>query len=489
MRGRALFDRHLLLISAGFFLAQAAIAQLSLTVLHSFTGGGDGQQPQAALVQASNGVLYGTTYMGGTNNAGTIFKVNPDGSGNVPVYHFPRNPFTTSGLSEPSGLIQGADGALYGASRRGGANGQGSIFRINLNGTGYTDLHVFSSSGGAAYQPSAALVQGHDGMLYGTTAFGGSNGLGTVFKLATNGAGFVQLRSLGGPADAQQPSSPLIQGQDGFLYGASPAGGSSAVGGASGFGTVFKIGTDGSNEMILHSFLPTGNDGRYPNAALVQSPDGTLYGATSEGGSTTAVDGDGYGTVFKINTNGSGYAILHNFNPAVGGDGKYPWPSLVIGNNGAFYGTCAGGGSGTAPNANYGAGVVFKFNPDGSGYTILYNFGSTSADGYNPRSPLVRAADGGLFGTTPFGGAMNGGVLFRLAPSPAVMSLIPATSNNQMQIAVSSAPYFDYRIEASTDLLHWVVFTNLYNSTGTIQFSDPDALKLRQRFYRAAWVP
>jgi uncharacterized repeat protein (TIGR03803 family) len=480
--------RPLLLIAVGISLAQAATAQLSLNVLHSFAGGLDGQQPQAALVQATNGILYGTTYMGGTNNAGTVFKVNPDGSGNVPIYHFPRNPFNPGGLSDPSGLIQGTDGALYGTSG-GGGNGWGSIFRINLDGTGYTNIHVFSSSSGGGYQPSAALIQASDGNLYGTTMYGGSYALGTVFKLGTNGEGFDYLRSLGGPLDGQQPFAPLIQGQDGFLYGTTPLGGTTAVGGASGFGTIFKINTNGNSEMVLHNFLPTGNDGQYPNAALVQSADGTLYGVTYEGGNTTSVDGYGYGTVFKINPDGQGYVILHNFDPSIGGDGKYPWPSLVIGNDGALYGTCSGGGSGSAPTGNFGAGVVFKINPDGSGYTILYNFGSTNADGYSPRSPLVRASDGGLFGTTPLGGELNGGVLFRLAPSPALISLIPPKPGKQMQIAVRSAPHFDYRIEASTDHVHWVVFTNLYNATGTMLVSDPDATKLPVRFYRAAWVP
>jgi uncharacterized repeat protein (TIGR03803 family) len=488
METRAFFGRRLFLIGAGIFFAQAVQAQLSLTVLHAFAGGVDGKQPQSALVQATNGVLYGTTYMGGTNNAGTVFKVNPDGSGNTPLYHFPRNPFNPGGLSDPSGLIQGADGALYGTAG-GGGTGQGSVYRINLDGTGYTNLHIFSSGGGGGYQPSAALVQGRDGNLYGTTMFGGANALGTVFKVATNGTGFVQLYNLGGPFDAQQPFAPLIQGPDGFLYGTSPLGGTSAVGGASGFGTVFRIGPDGSNEMVLHNFLPTGGDGRYPRAALVQSADGTLYGVASEGGTTTSVDGYGYGTVFSINTNGIGYTVLHNFDPAVGGDGKYPWPSLAIGTDGALYGTCAGGGSGTAPTGNYGAGSVFKLNPDGSGYTILYNFGSSSEDGYSPRSPLVRATDGGLFGTAPLGGALNGGVLYRLAPSAPVISLIAAGSGQPMQIAVRSAAHFDYRIEASADRVHWVVLTNLHNSNGTMRVSDPDAPRLSQRFYRAAWVP
>jgi hypothetical protein len=133
--------------------------------------------------------------------------------------------------------------------------------------------------------------------------------------------------------------------------------------------------------------------------------------------------------------------------------------------------------------------VVFKLNRDGSDYTILYNFGSTPADGYSPRSPLVRATDGGLFGTAPLGGENNGGILFRLAPAPAVISLIPATPEKPIQIAVTSAPYFEYRIEASPDRIHWVVFTNLYNATGTMQVTDPDAPNFPQRFYRAAWVP
>jgi uncharacterized repeat protein (TIGR03803 family) len=489
MRIRAPFSAPLVLFAGSVLLAQAAVAQLSLTVLHSFTGGADGQQPQAALVQATNGVLYGTTYMGGTNNAGTVFKVNPDGSSNVPIYQFPKNPFSPGGLSDPSGLIQGADGALYGASG-GGGNGWGSLFRINLDGTGYTNIHVFNSSGGGAYQPSAALLQGSDGYLYGTTMYGGAYSLGTIFKVRPNGDGFVQLRSLGGSYDAQQPFAPLIQGQDGFLYGTTQLGGNTAVGGASGFGTIFKISSDGSTEVILHNFQPAVNDGHYPHAALVQSANGTLFGVTYEGGSTTSVDGSGYGTIFKLNPDGSGFTILHNFDPTVaGGDGKYPWPSLVIGNDGALYGTCSGGGSGTAPTGNYGAGTVFKINQDGSGYTVLYNFGSSSADGYSPRSPLVRASDGGLFATTPLGGANNGGVLFRLAPSPPVLALLTPTSGKQMQIGVRGAPRFDYRIEASTDHVHWVVFTNVYNSNGTVVISDPDAFKYSCRFYRAAWVP
>lgn len=473
--------RRSIVILAGLFLANVAGAQLSLTVLHSFTGGTDGQQPQAALVQADDGFLYGTTYMGGTNNAGTIFRVSPDGSGNTPIYHFPKNPFNPFGLSDPSGLIQGMDGALYGASG-GGGTGQGSVFRINKDGTGFTMLHAFSVAQGGGYQPSAGLVQGRDGNLYGTTVFGGLYGRGTVFAVWTNGSGFAQLHSFGGPGDAQQPMAPLIQGLDGFLYGTTPLGGESAVGGISGFGAVYKIGTNGT-EMILHSFLPTGGDGQYPYGGLVQSQEGTLYGVTQQGGSTSVGGGGtGLGTVFKINPDGSGYEILHSFDPAISGDGKYPWPGLVIGRDGALYGTAERGGSNDV-------GVVFRLNPKGSDYKILYTFGSTPRDGSNPRAPLVRASDGGLFGTAPLGGEMNFGTLFRLAPSPATISLAKSLGDQSLQISLKSAPYFEYQIEASADQAHWVVLTNMYNSTGLMQIADPDALKLPKRFYRAAWVP
>ncbi len=467
--------------TSSFSSLHIATAQLSLTVLHSFTGGLDGQQPQAALLEATDGVLYGTTYMGGSNNAGTIFKVNPDGSGNTPIYHFPKNPYSPFGLSDPSGLIQGADGALYGASG-GGGTGWGSIFRINTDGSGFATLHAFSLGAGGGYQPSAALVQARDGYLYGTTTYGGLYNLGTVFKIRADGSGFVQLHSFGGAGDAQQPMAPLIQGLDGYLYGTTPVGGaSSVVGGISGFGAVFRISTDGS-ETVLHSFLPSGADGQYPYGGLVQGKDGTLYGVTQQGGSTSSGGSTGLGTVFKINPDGSGYTILHNFEPGASGDGEYPWPGLVIGNDGALYGTADRGGSNDV-------GVVFKLIPDGSGYAVLYTFGSTPGDGSNPRAPLIRATDGGLFGTAPLGGNMNFGTLFRLAPSPATISLSTAGAGQLPQISVRSAPYFGYRIEASTDHTHWMVLTNIYNSSGVMQIKDPDAPKYSQRFYRAAWVP
>lgn len=469
-------------VCAGFFFALGASAQLELRVLHSFAGGNDGQQPYAGLVQATDGVLYGTTYLGGSNNVGIVFKVNPDGSGNTPIYNFAANNVNPFGLAYPSGLIQGSDGALYGTSGFGGTSADGSVFRINTDGSGFTVLHSFSHVGGGAYEPTAALVQGSDGTLFGTTEGGGSAGGGTVFKLKTNGTGFVQLHAFGTtPGDAQGPKAPLIQGADGALYGTTYMGGASAVGGASGYGTVYRIYSDGTGEAVLHSFMPSGGDGQRPIGGLAQGNDGTLYGTTQEGGTFSDGGSTGYGTVFKLKPDGTGYSIIHSFDPEAG-EGKYPNSGLVIGVDGDLYGTTEFGGSNNV-------GVVFKLKPDGSECTVLYTFGSHTNDGAYPKAPLVRASDGGLFGTAQFGGAKNFGTIFRLGPAPAIMSSVVRLPDNSIQVTLSAAPHFEYRIEASTDHVHWTVLTNIYNATGVMQFIDPDAATIPNRFYRAAWVP
>ena len=461
-------------------LVCGATAQLNERVLHSFTGGEDGQQPYAGLVQGADGALYGTTYLGGTNNAGIVFKVNPDGSGNKPIFHFPNSDTDPFGLSYPSGLIQGTDGVLYGTAGFGGTAKLGCIFRLNPNGTGYQILHSFDLSEG--YEPTAALVQGRDGTLFGTTQFGGGGGHGTVFRIGTKGTDFVELYRFGIlPDDPQSPQAPLLVGQDGALYGTTTAGGASVIGGGSGYGTVFKISAEGLNERVLHSFRPSGGEGQRPYGGLVQGNDGALYGTTQEGGEFANSSSSGYGIVFKLNPDGTGYTILHSFNPAAG-DGKYPNSGMVIGNDGGLYGTTEFGGSDNL-------GVVFKLKPDGSDYAVLYNFGSSPNDGSYPKAPLVKASDGGLFGTAQFGGSRNFGTVFRLGPAPAVMSSIKRLGNRTVQFSITSAPHFDYRIEASSDQVHWQTLTNAYNTTGVLQFTDPDASNFEQRFYRAAWVP
>ena len=165
----------------------------------------------------------------------------------------------------------------------------------------------------------------------------------------------------------QYPEASLIQGADGALYG------TTSDGGAGTNGTVFRIGTNGFGYTVLHTFSSTGGDGRHPRAGLVRGSDGALYGTTSDGGSSD------HGTVFKLNPDGSGYSVLHSFtgSPA---DGSNPEAELIQGNDGAFYGTACRGGAfrGTTRETLAGFGTVFKLNGDGSGYTLLYSFGGSS---------------------------------------------------------------------------------------------------------------
>ena len=204
----------------------------------------------------------------------------------------------------------------------------------------------------ARLHPQAALVSGPDGALYGTTCEGGSSGAGTIFRVHNDGTGFQVLRDFQtNNVDGQKPYAALILAQNGMLYGTTYAGGTNNL------GTVFRLGIDGANYLILHNFTTNAADGRNPYAALVQGTDGVLYGTTYAGGNGIYLSG----TVFRLNSDGTGYTILRNF---TGGptDGANPRDGVVQGSGGALYGTTYAGGS-----ANQG--TLFRLNADGTGYS------------------------------------------------------------------------------------------------------------------------
>jgi uncharacterized repeat protein (TIGR03803 family) len=371
-------------------LAACAQGQPLVQVLRSFgSASGDGTDPEVGLLQGRDGMLYGTTpadYSGGANNAGTVFKLNPDGTGYVVLYNFPR---TSDAYMYPSGLAQGSDNALYGTTLGGGTNDAGTVYKLNTDGTGYTVLYDFTGTGGDGAAPYAGLIQARDGMLYGTTAGGSYSG--TVFKLSTNGTSYSVLYRFLGGEDGTTPYSALIQGSDGVLYGTTSSGG-----GVNNRGTVFKLHTDGTGYAVLYRFTGSG-DGAGPGT-LVQSSDGALYGATAQSGSSQ-------GTVFKINTDGSGFTLLHTF--GFTGDGVNPNTPLVQGRDGLLYGTTYGANGA-------GLGNVFRLSTNGTGYTLLYSFTNTHGDAYSPGAGLVQGADGKLYGTSTAGGNDKNGSVFKL---------------------------------------------------------------------------
>ncbi len=363
-----------------------------LSVLKSFDFSTTGYYPYGTLVQGADGALYGTALYGGSIGGGTVFKLNTDGTGFTVLKDLD---YAASGYYPFGNLIQGTDGALYGTTFYGGSGGAGTAFKLNTDGTGFTVLQNFDYSTTGGYL-GAGLVQGTDGKLYGTASEGGSSYFGTVFKLNTNGTGFSVLKEFSYSDGVIPRAGELIQGTDGALYG------TASQGGSGGFGTVFKLNTDGTGFTVLKGDFDYSTTGGYLYAGVKQGTDGALYGTARSGGS------DGYGTVFKLNTDGTGFTVLRNFSFP---DGALPQGGeLIEGTDGVLYGTALRGGAS-------GYGTAFKLNTDGSGFGVIINF-SYSADaaesGGSPYAGVLLGTDGALYGTTSQGGSMGGGTVFKM---------------------------------------------------------------------------
>jgi uncharacterized repeat protein (TIGR03803 family) len=257
------------------------------TLLHTFTGS-DGADPQGALVLASDGNFYGTTTSGGSHDFGTVFRITPGGTFTT-IYNFCSLGSCADGSGPFGGLVQGADGYLYGTTTGGGAHFlYGTVFKIGLNGVLAT-LHSFAASDGSS--PNAKLLQASDGNFYGTTTSGGNTqactfGCGTIFRI-TAGGSFTSLHSFDG-ADGSFVTAGLIQASDGNFYGVAGRGGSSC-----GCGTIFKI-TAGGTLTVLHYFAGFPTEGSLPVGGLLEAGNGNFYGTTESGGST------GDGSVFSL---------------------------------------------------------------------------------------------------------------------------------------------------------------------------------------------
>jgi uncharacterized repeat protein (TIGR03803 family) len=298
------------------------------------------------------------------------------------------------GGQQPSDLTL-AGATLYGTTQSGGT-GNGTVFKIDTNDTGFANLHFFSGGNDDGGNPSGAPVLSGS-TIYGTTISGGNSyNKGTVYQVDTNGDDYTILFSFVPWVEVNPVGSLTLSGTD--LFGLTTAGN----------GTLFTINTNGSGCTDLHTFggqltnivgLVTNvfPDGSSPNAPLILSGS-TLYGTTSSGGSDT-----NYGTVFKINTDGTGYTVLHSFSNAAG-DGYNPRSPLILSGS-TLYGTTVG-----AARSN---GTVFKINTNGTGFAILYGFGLTAADGYNPYGPVTLSGST-LYGTTTYGGSNSYGTVFQV---------------------------------------------------------------------------
>lgn len=344
----------------------------AVTVLHAFAGGADGQYPYAGLIQVG-GTFYGTTLQGGTGGSlGTVFTITPAGAYAV-LHSFSGG---ADGAGPAAALLAASDGNLYGSTAGGGAPGQGTVFKCTLQGA-VTVLHAFSGADGS--EPWAALIQATDGNFYGTTTYGGgAANAGTVFRMTPGGTTTI-LHEFG--SDALNPVAGLVQATDGYLYGTTMNG--------IGPGAVFRVAPDGTFTSMLT--FGNHNDGYYPTAGLVQAADGNLYGTTSQG-----LRG---GTAFRMTLAGI-ETVLHEFNGNA--EGAEP-NSLLRAADGNFYGTARRGGV-----AGYG--TVFKMTAAGT-LTVVYEF-TNGPDGASPGN-LIQTADGSFYGTA-------GNSIFRMTPTGAL---------------------------------------------------------------------
>ncbi|MGD0360133.1 MAG: choice-of-anchor tandem repeat GloVer-containing protein [Bryobacteraceae bacterium] len=364
-----------------FFLATACISQAQTLV--NFNGS-NGANPLGSFIRGTDGNFYGTTYLGGTSSncngggCGIVFEMTPDGS--LTVLH------SFDGLDgyQPFGLIQGADGNLYGTTGYGGVSacgeycGYGTAFQITPAGA-FTTLHIFAGNDGS--QPFSPPTEGKDGNFYGTTFVGGDYGSGTVYKMSPSGTvtSLYSFCSSGKscPGGAN-PSAALVRARNGKFYG------TTNDGGLNGYGTIFEITADGE-QATLHRF--TLSDGSLPAGGLMQATNGLLYGTTVSGGANN------YGTIFSI-TPGGRLTTMHSF---VGTDGSQPQAVLLETSTGELFGAARSGGT-------QNEGTLFKVSSDGE-VTVLNCF--DGAEGANPSSLVQDPASGRIY-TTTFSGGSNG---------------------------------------------------------------------------------
>ena len=470
-------------------------------------------------------MLYGASRDGGFG-AGAVFRFDPNDNSFSLVYRFGST--AGDGGYVEGGLAKGVGGILYGTtSDTPYYNGAGTVFRINEDGSAYGVLRRFLEAGGDGRGPGV-LVDGRDGWLYGITTykddFSDHPPDDVLFKLRKDGTGYKILLTFTNSDTIGVGAVSLVAARDGFLYGTTSAGGS-FNGGQGGGGTLYKLNRDGSGVEIVRTFayvacpfgcntIIEGRDGVLYStsetaggcgdsslgvkAPLLQASDGALYGVAvnfifkvnPEGGYTNlysfadpikclnplveGADGALYcatGYIFKINKNGSGYTVLFNFAAS----------SLIRGSDGFLYGTRESGGS-------PGGGTVFRFYTNASSYSVFYNFGYTAGSGWGPDS-LMQTTDGSFFGTTFLGGNLSFGTIFKLMYRQTPTMILPTIVAGAARIRFTGTSGYRYRLLRSTNLDNWSVLAEVtMPSTGIYPYQDSAPL-LPAAYYRAAWLP
>jgi uncharacterized repeat protein (TIGR03803 family) len=452
------------LIGLGSVLAGEVEAQ-TFNVLHRLAPG-EGARPSTAPVISGNR-LYGAT-LALDFDYGTIFAVNTDGTGFTNLHSFNG---TTDGFEVDAPLCISGD-VLYGTGRKGGTSGTGTVFKLHTDGSGFTVLHAFTP----VVDNQGHLVANDDGAspvglvlsgdtLYGTATEGGNSDSGTIFAINTDGTSFRTLHKFNGTDGGVPMTALTVSGNR--LYGSA--------------GTVFAINADGTDFRVLHPF-----DGQSPATTLVLSGN-SLYGAAG-------FDYElGFGTIFTLNIDGTGFKILHSFTEGFTNSvDEYPMSvglgatSLILSRN-SLYGTTAEGG-------RNGSGTVFRLNTDGSGFSSLHDFPllsrpySTNTEGAIPIGLIL--SDSTLYGTTINGGLYSGmfgkytfgsGTLFSLSLPP-LLTITPTAAN---QVLTWPTNFTGYTLQTATNLSAPVWTTNLPAAVVVNgQYTVTNPISGTQQFFR-----
>ncbi len=381
----------------------------SVVVRHSFVRDVTGRRPVAGLVDVG-GLLYGTASERGPGFNGTIFSFDP-GIGTTTVLHA----FGPTGPYQPAGGPIEVGPSFIGASEGGGPLRGGTVFKWEPSTGSVTVMYSFDPLLEGGY-PSAGVIRGSDGRVYGTAAVGGpatcgvnctTQDAGMVYRIDANGANFTILKSFStNPGDAYTPGGRLLE-TNGALFG------TLQNGGAHSGGAVFRIDSSGAFSLV-HQFDPA-IDGSVPNSGLTQGSDGLLYGTTSAGGQHNG------GTAFRMDTSGGAFEVLHAFDPSNPLDAAGPQSALVQVGPSVFMGTTPAGGL-------FGNGTVYKLDVSTSPPTVVvlrsFEACCPSAFGSSPMPNLVKGAGGWVYGMTSFGGPTGfGGTIFGITPNGTIRLL------------------------------------------------------------------
>src|SRR6202451_243680 len=399
--------------------------------LFDFPGGAMGSTPYSGLVMDKNGNLYGTTF--GTEtlpSASVAFKLSHTSNGwTETVLHL----FTGQGdgLNPAAGVTLDGKGNIFGTTQYGGTenckNGYGTpcgtVYEISPNGSGgWNEQVLYSFPSGGATNPFGGVILDAMGNLFGTAWIGGIScpahyvGCGSVYKLAHGSEGwtFKTLHDFDwtqSHPDGAVPLGSLFEDAQHNLYGITEAGGTADV------GSVFElsqaeIGSDPFS--VIASFSATGGSGFQPSGALIRDKQGNFYGTTSFGGAVNSACPNGCGTVFELSPGASGWELQTLYSFQGGTSGMLPVnTTLAMDAKGNLYGVTSDGG-----NSGCSCGVVYELSPlTGGGWSekVLYAF-QGGTDGAFPTGSLVVDAGGNVYGTTPDGGTNSAGTVFKIIP-------------------------------------------------------------------------